>query len=155
MFVLLPLLFLYEVVEPVEPLVPQLLESGDPVVDRFETRGVDAVEPLLPVLADMHEPYFAQDAQMLRGGWLRDAQRAGQLVDRPLAPLEEDEDPPPVRFGDGVERVGCGRGSRHAPEYMPISAYVKSGRPRDQAPWNSSWTARTALSRSVSWTTSE
>jgi hypothetical protein len=85
---LLLLKFFYVLVEPVEALVPELLKSGDPLVDRFETARIEAIEPLLSISADTHEPDLAQYAQMLRGAGLRDPQRAGELVDRSLAPLE-------------------------------------------------------------------
>jgi hypothetical protein len=82
-------------------------------MDRFEAARIEAIEPLPSGFADTNEPDLTQHAQVLRGAGLRDAQRASQLVDRSLAALEQDEDSPPLWFGDGVERVGCGRGSRH------------------------------------------
>jgi hypothetical protein len=84
------------VVEPVEPLVPQLLEAGHPVMDRFEAARIEAIEPLPSGFADTNEPDLTQHAQVLRGAGLRDAERASQLVDRSLASLEQDEYSPPL-----------------------------------------------------------
>src|SRR6266513_1402392 len=113
MCMLLLLKFLHVFVEPVEVLVPVLRESDDPLVQRLEAARVEAVEPLLPGLADPHETHFAKHAQVLRRARLRDPQRAGQLVDRTLAPFEQSEDPPALRLGDRVERIRGRSGSCH------------------------------------------
>src|SRR5205823_12717507 len=122
---LLLLKFLHVLVEPVEVLVPILLEANDPLVHRLQTARVEAVEPLLPGLADPHESHFAKHAQMLRRPRLRDPQCARKLIDRTLAPFKKGENPPPLRLGNGVEGVrGRGRAC-HEAQYMSISAYVK------------------------------
>src|SRR6476646_7001371 len=111
---MLLLLNLFDVlIEPVEVLVPELLEAADPLVDRLETARVEAIETLLPVLADPDQSNFAQHAQVLRGARLRDPKCVRQVVDRSLARLQEHEDLPPRWFGDGVERVGGGRSPGH------------------------------------------
>src|SRR5437870_4581162 len=102
---LLLLKFLHVLVEPVEVLVPVLLEANDPLVHRLEAARVEAVEPLLPCLADPHESHLAKDSQVLRRPRLRDPQCAGELIDRTLAPFKKGENPPPLRFRDGVERI--------------------------------------------------
>src|SRR5438477_11543365 len=85
---LLLLKFLHILVEPVEVLVPVLLEANDPLVHGLEAARVEAVEPLLPGLADPHESHFAKHAQVLRRPRLRDPQRAGQLIERAFASFE-------------------------------------------------------------------
>jgi hypothetical protein len=102
---LLLLNFFDVLVEPVEALVPELLEAADPLVDRPKTARIEAIEPLLSVSPDTYEPDLTQHAQVLRRAGLRDAQRASQLVDRSLPSLEQLKDPAPLRLGDGVERV--------------------------------------------------
>src|SRR5712664_2794920 len=82
--VLLLLKFLHVLVEPVEVLVPVLLEADDPLVHRLEAARVEAVEPLLAGLADPHESHFAKHAQVLRRARLRDPQCACKLIDRTL-----------------------------------------------------------------------
>ncbi len=96
---LLLLKFLHVLVEPVEVLVPILLEPNDPLVHRLEAARVEAVEPLLPGLADPHESHFAKHAQVLRRARLRDPQCTCKLIDRTLAPFEKGENPPPLRLG--------------------------------------------------------
>src|SRR5438445_5973815 len=86
-WMLLLLKFFHILVEPVEVLVPVLLEANDPLVHRLEAARVEAVEPLLPGPADPHESHLAKHAQVLRGAWLRDPQCACKLIDRTLAPF--------------------------------------------------------------------
>src|SRR5207253_1309340 len=117
-FVLLLLKFLHVLVEPIEVLVPVLLEANDPLMHRLEAARVEAVEPLLPGFADPHESHLAKHAQVLRRTRLSDPQCAGKLVDRTLAPFEKGENPPPLRLGNGVERIrGRGR-SCHEAQYI-------------------------------------
>src|SRR2546428_3284667 len=135
---LLLLKFLHVLVEPVEVLVPVLLEANDPLVHRLEAARVEAVEPLLPGLADAHESHFAKHAQVLRRAWLRDPQCACKLIDRTLAPLKKDENPPPLRLGNRIERIGGRGGSCHKPNICPYrhmsrsKAGVDSDRGRDR-----------------------
>src|SRR2546430_659734 len=118
-FVLLLLKFLHVLVEPIEVLVPVLLEANDPLVHRLEAARVEAVEPLLPGLADPDESDFAKHAQVLRRARLRDAQCACKLIDRALASFEKDENPPPVRLGHRVERVRVRGGPCHGANICP------------------------------------
>jgi len=74
-------------------------------VHRLEAARVEAVEPLLPGLADPHESHLAKHAQVLRRARLRDPQCACKLIDRTLAPLKKGENPPPLRLGNCVERI--------------------------------------------------
>src|SRR5438093_5252725 len=85
---LLLLKFLHVLVEPLEVLVPVLLEANDPLVHRLEAARVEAIESLLPGLADPHESHFTKHAQVLRRARLRDPQCTGKLIDRTLAPFE-------------------------------------------------------------------
>src|SRR5205814_320927 len=110
---LLLLKFLHVLIEPVEVLVPILLEANDPLVHRLEAAGIEAVEPLLPGLADPHESHLAKHAQVFRRAGLGDPQCARKLVDRTLPSLEQEEDPPALRLGYCVERVGGRGGSCH------------------------------------------
>src|SRR5207253_2917897 len=106
--VLLLLEFLHVLVEPVEVLVPVLLEANDPLVHRLEAAGIEAVKALLPGLADPHEAHFAKHAEVFRRARLGDPQCACELVDRTFAPFEKDEDPSALRFGYRVERIRRG-----------------------------------------------
>src|SRR5207244_12865569 len=72
--VLLLLKFLHVLVESIEVLVPVLLEANDPLVHGLEAARVEAVEPLLPGLADPHDSHFAQHAQVLRHARMRGLQ---------------------------------------------------------------------------------
>src|SRR5438445_13872099 len=110
---LLLLKLLHVLVEPVEVLVPVLLEANDPLVHRLEAAGVEAVEPLLPGLAGPYQSPLAEHAQVLRCARLRDPQCAGKLIDRAFAPFEESENPPPLRLGNRVERIRRRGGSCH------------------------------------------
>src|SRR2546428_13948060 len=125
---LLLLKFLHVLVEPVEVLVPVLLEANDPLVHRLEAARLEAVEPLLPGLADPHESHFAKHAQVLRRARLRDPQCAGKLIDRTLAPLKKDENPPPLRLGNRVERIRGRGGSCHEPNICPYRHMRKRAR---------------------------
>src|SRR5437879_13589085 len=84
---LLLLKFLHVLVEPLEVLVPVLLEANDPLVHRLEAARVEAIESLLPSLADPHQSHFPKHAQVLRRARLGDPQRACKLIDRTLAPF--------------------------------------------------------------------
>src|SRR5207253_640997 len=88
---LLLLKFLHVLVEPIEVLVPVLLEPNDPLMHRLEAARVEAVEPLLPGFSDTDESHFAKHAQVLRRARLRDPQRARKLIDRTLAALKKGE----------------------------------------------------------------
>jgi hypothetical protein len=49
-----------------------------------------------------------------------------EIVDRSLAAGEQVEDLAPSRFGDGVERIRCGRRPCHlAGHHISIQEYVK------------------------------
>src|SRR5438067_12826285 len=118
-WMLLLLKSLHVLVEPVEILVPVLLEADDPLVHGLEAARVEAVQPLLPGLADPDESHFAKHAQVLRRARLRDPQCPCELIDRALPPFQKDEDPPPLRLGNPVERVRGRGGSRHGPNICP------------------------------------
>src|SRR2546428_5550092 len=126
---MLPLLKLLHVcVEPVEVLVPVLLEANDPLVHRLEAARVETVEPLLPGLADPHEPDLTKHAQVLRRAGLRDPQCACKLIDRTLAPFKQHQDPPPLRLGNRVERVRRRGGSCHGlKKYVQIGIRQEAG----------------------------
>src|SRR2546430_16449852 len=79
-FVLLLLKFLHVLVEPVEVLVPVLLEANDPLVHRLEAARVEAIEPLLAGLADPHESHFPQHAPVLRPARLRDPKCVRKVI---------------------------------------------------------------------------
>src|SRR5438094_7315817 len=116
---LLLLKSLHVLVEPVEVLVPVLLETDDPLVHRLEPARVEAVEPLLPGLADPHESHFAKHAQVLRRARLRDPQGPCKLIDRTLAPFKKDENSPPLWLGNRVERIRGRGGSCHRANICP------------------------------------
>ena len=77
-----------EVVEPIEPLVPELFELTRPVVDRTECGTVDAVQPVASGRPTPDEPDVAQHLQVLGDLRLREAEPVDQFTDRRLAPAE-------------------------------------------------------------------
>jgi hypothetical protein len=52
--------FLHVRVEAVEGLVPELLETADPLVDRTQAPGVKSVEPLFADLANADQAHLSQ-----------------------------------------------------------------------------------------------
>src|SRR2546430_12206292 len=80
--VLLLLKFLHVLVEPIEVLVPVLLEADDPFVHRLEAPRVQALEPRLPAFAAPHESHFAKHAPGLRPAPLRAFQCARAVLHR-------------------------------------------------------------------------
>ena len=68
--------------ERVEPLLPELPEPGDPVLDLTERLGVERVEASRPLGAHGREPARAQDPQVLGDG---------RLADGELLPHERDD----------------------------------------------------------------
>src|SRR5438477_8483117 len=125
---LLLLKSLHVFVEPVEVLVPVLLEADDPLVHGLEAARVEAVEPLLPSRPDPAESHFAKHAQVLRRARLRDPQCACKLIDRTLSSFQKDEDPPPLRLGNGVERIRGRGGSCHAAQNICPYRHMSNGR---------------------------
>src|SRR5258706_4495884 len=125
MLVLLVLHFVQIFGQPVEPLVPALLERLDPVVDRLQAFAAQLVDPLLAVGADTDQPDFPQHAQMFRHLRLPDAQCLHDVVHRPLALRQERQDLAPLRFRNGIERIGSCRQSSHGRHHIPLSEYVK------------------------------
>src|SRR5918999_393627 len=120
-----PLKLLHVPVEPGEAATPKLLEPAYPLVDWPEAPRVEAVEPLLSLSADPDEPYLTENAQVLGGARLGDAQRPRHVVDRAFTAFEQREDPTTLRLGDRIEHVGGGRGSCHARQHIPIWENVK------------------------------
>src|SRR6476469_6440838 len=92
-------------VQPVEALVPEPLEPAGPLVNRSQSAGVEAVQPLLAGLAIPHQPDLAEHPQVLGGPRLGDPQLLGQLGHRQLAPTKQHQDLPALRLGHRVEDV--------------------------------------------------
>jgi len=62
--------------------VPVLLEADDPLMQRLETAGVEAVEPLLSGLPDAHESHPSKHAQVLRRGDLQPRRTTATITSR-------------------------------------------------------------------------
>src|SRR5215204_536054 len=122
---LLSLEVLEHVVEAVEPLRPQPLEAGHPVVDGLERLAVDPVQAPPAVVSHVHRSHFAEHPQVLGHLRLGQPELGDQVVDGALPAGEHIQDRAPPGLGDGVERVRGGCCSGHASQYIPISVYIK------------------------------
>ena len=78
-----------------------------------------AVEGLSAIAAHLHEAHVEQDAQVLGHGGLWHLERGDDVADGALLVSQEREDVAPPGFGDGIERVGCGRQARHTDIIFP------------------------------------
>jgi hypothetical protein len=93
---------------------PEAFVGLDPVVDGFELLGVEVVEAHLAALADGDDAYFAENAEVLGDGGLREAEDGYDVVDGVIAAVDEEgDDVSAAGLGDGVEGVCGGGGSRH------------------------------------------
>lgn len=99
------------------------------VSDRLEQVGqVVAVEPVVGVTAlapDRYEVELAKQAQLMRRRALLELHGRSQLVDRPLAVEQLEQDPQPAGGAEGAHRLGepfgLGRGQR------PVGVAVLEG----------------------------
>ena len=95
--------------ERVETLHEEGAEVAEPVIELTEWRGIDGIQPPCALRPDSREPALAEDLEVLRHRWLRDAELV--LDDgrnrsrRQLAVCEQLEDPPPDWIAENVERV--------------------------------------------------
>ncbi len=97
-----------------------LLERFDPGIHGFELLRVEPIKPLLPLFFDRHDADLSQHTKVLRNRRLRQSQRQHKSADCQRAALRKlFNDLPPPRFGDGVEDVGCCRGSWHGSNIFP------------------------------------
>jgi len=119
-----------EVVEPIEPLVPELFELTRPVVDRTECGTVDAVGPVTSGRPTPDEPDVAQHLQVLGDLRLREAEPVDQFTDGRFAPAECAQDSPPTAVADRIEHISRRRTPRHTAHHIPIMVYVKRWRSR-------------------------
>src|SRR4051794_5763481 len=118
-------------VELREPLRPRVGVGRDPVVNGLEGRPVEPVEALAARVADVDHADLAEDTQVLGHLRLRDAERAHEVVDRPLAAGQHVEDRAAPRLRHRVERIRRGRRSCHATiiflyQHMSIAAKIDS-----------------------------
>jgi hypothetical protein len=90
------------VVYPVHPVVPGLLVSGQPVVQRAQARGFEAVEAVAPVGPAADQPYLAEHAQVLGDLGLGHRQAGHDVPDCLLAGDERVEDLAVADLGDGI-----------------------------------------------------
>jgi hypothetical protein len=81
-------------------------------VDLAQSAGVQPVEALLAGLMNVDESDLSEDAEMFRSGWLLQPETVGDMPHRELAILEQREDRPALRLGDGIEHIGGCRGAR-------------------------------------------
>src|SRR3954452_14429985 len=91
---LLPCLFQisHVLVQTVEALAPEPLEAAHPLVDRPQSGGIQAVQPLLAHPADPHQPYLPEDPQVLGRLRLGHPQVPRQVGHRPLAAPQQQQD---------------------------------------------------------------
>ncbi len=83
--------------------LPEAPERGQPGIDFLQGLGPEPVETPLSIDGGFDESGVAQNAEMLRDGWLRHAQAALDLSNGLLGGDEQIEDGATVRFGDDVE----------------------------------------------------
>src|SRR4051812_7621095 len=112
--------------QPVEPLVPRVLVTLDPVVDRLEPPSVQPVDPLAAGVAYVDETHLAEDPQVLRHLGLTEPEPLDEVVHRPLALGEGIQDLPPPGFGHRVERVRRRRCSCHVVEVTYPYGYTST-----------------------------
>jgi hypothetical protein len=89
--------------EIVEARLPQRPVGSEPRVDGAQWLGPDAIEATLGVRTDVDEAGVAQDPEVLRHGWLADAEGADEVAHGPLG-QQQVEQTAPVRLGDYLER---------------------------------------------------
>src|ERR1700733_2882923 len=101
------------VVQPVEPLVPEHLVLGHPVMERTQGRGIQVVQTSAPHRATPDKPHLAEHPQVLGHLRLRDRKVVDDHPDRLLTGNEHIEDVATVHLGDRVEDVGGGGSPGH------------------------------------------
>src|SRR3954453_3012636 len=116
------------VVQQLVALRPQPLVALDPVVDGLQRRTVEAVQPLPPLIAHVHQPHFPEYAQVLGHLRLTEPELEHQVADRPLPAGQQIDDLPAPGLGHRVERVGRGRCSGHARDNTYPYGYASSQR---------------------------
>ena len=94
-------------------MIPETFELAGPVVEGLDGVGVGLVEHLAAIAAHANEADFAEDAEMLGDGRLLEAEGDDDVANGALLEGEIGEDVAAARFGDGVEGVGGGGGTRH------------------------------------------
>ena len=97
---------------------------GRPVVDLAQRPGIEAVEPLAPILPHAHQAGIEEDAQVLGDGRLRDIERPGQAGDGLFSGAQLVQDGAAGRVGHGTEYIARLCGS-HAGILISNSLYVK------------------------------
>src|SRR3954453_10320708 len=122
---LLSLKGLEHLVEAVEPLGPQPLEAGHPVVDGLERLAVDPVQPPPSVVTHVNRSDFAEHPQVLGHLRLGEPELGDEVVDGPLTARKQLQDRAPPGLGDGVEGVrggGCPGHDENIYRYEHISS---------------------------------
>src|SRR5688572_17739239 len=103
------------VVQPVEQLRPGTLVGHATGVDGIECMDDAQVQQPAPLLSHVHLAPLPDHPQLLRYLGLLEPQALHEVVDGALPAGEHVEDLAAAGLGDGVERVGCGRGPGHGP----------------------------------------
>lgn len=112
-------------IQPIERFVPGPLEGLDPIADRPERLGVDAITP--PATDEIHRDNSRppQDTQVLRDRWLRQAKRGHQLAHSPKSTAgEQFQNLPSPRVGDRIENIRWTVALGHRHYHIPFSAYI-------------------------------
>lgn len=150
-----------QVVESIEPGVPDVPEALEPTIELPERCGTQSVEALLRARLDVHQPCVPKDAQVLRRLRLTDRDLRTDLGDRLRPSPKQVDDLKPLWLGQGRHGLDdhatyiptrlytcqvmfhlAGRarassfaafGSRPRRRATPSSAVVEVGRPNRQA----------------------
>ena len=89
--------------EPIEPGLPDLPVSTDPLDGVIERCGLEAAGPVLGVLSSRDQPRALEHLEVLGDRLEAHVERFGQLVHRRLAVGEPGEDRSARRVGEGCE----------------------------------------------------
>src|SRR5262249_41197465 len=89
----------------IEALLPELAMPGEPAFRLTQRRWLESIDALLGVLANLDQPRFAEDAQMLGDRWTADPEVARELARRALVLCEQLDDPPPCGICKCLEHL--------------------------------------------------
>jgi hypothetical protein len=87
------------VFEAIQMSRPEPAVGGEPLVELGERLRSDAVQAPLRIRAGLDEPGVLENAEVLRHGWLAEAELLDELSDGPLAVAEQIENRQPARLG--------------------------------------------------------
>src|SRR5580700_9238370 len=101
-------------------MTPELFKGLYPVMHSFQLLGFQVVHALFALLDHRDHADLAQHAKVLRDSRLRKPQRYNQRSNsQGPAPRKQLDNLSPAGLRDGVEYVGCSRGTRHISIIVP------------------------------------